>query len=143
MKRQITVGQELPPLIKGPISHVDLVKYAGASGDFNPIHTVESFAKEVGLGGVIAHGMLTMAYVGQLLTDFAGNEADLLDFSVRFRAMVRPGDTITCLGTITKVEPVASGLLASIQVSAQTQNGEVAVKGSAVLRFDQGEVDVK
>ncbi len=137
MKRQIDAGMQLPDLVKGPVTQIDLVKYSGASGDFNPIHTVESFAKEVGLGGVIAHGMLTMAYVGQLLTDFAGNDADLIDFGVRFRAMVRPGDTITCKGIVTKVEPLERGLLAVIQVNAQTQSGDVAVKGNATLRFDQ------
>lgn len=137
MKRQVEVGMELPELVKGPVTHTDLVKYSGASGDYNPIHTVESFAKAVGLGGVIAHGMLTMAYVGQLLTDYASNDADLVDYGVRFRSMVRPGDTITCKGTIVKVDPSDKGLLAYIQVQALTQNNEVVIKGNATLRFDR------
>jgi acyl dehydratase len=128
------VGFELPILVKGPVKHIDLVKYSGASGDFNPIHTVESFAQEVGLGGVIAHGMLTMAYVGQLLTDFAGLDADLVDFMIRFRAMVRPGDTVTCRGKIADVIADQKGSLVKLQVSAENQNGEVVVKGTATLR---------
>lgn len=125
------VGYELQPLQKGPVTPIDLVKYSGASGDFNPIHTVDSYAREVGLGGVIAHGMLTMAYVGQLLTDFAGLDADVEDFSVRFRAMVRPGDVITCKGKVTDVQ----GTLVKLQVSAENDRGEVVVKGSAALRL--------
>ncbi len=129
------LGAMLPELRKGPITRLDLVKYAGASGDFNPIHTIEEFAVAAGLGGVIAHGMLSMAYVGQLLTDFAGLDADLVDFGVRFRAMVRLGDEVICSGTVTKVEERADGEYADLQVAAKNQRGEFVIKGSATIRY--------
>ncbi len=128
-------GQELPTLRKGPVQRIDLVKYAGASGDYNPIHTVESYAREVGFGDVIAHGMLTMAYVGQMLTDFARDEADLGEFTVRFRAVVRPGDVLECRGQVTDVAKDGDGFLAKVQVSAVNQAGEAVVKGTARLRY--------
>ncbi len=99
----VSAGDDLPELVKGPISEVQLVRYAGACGDFNPIHTVPRVAEEVGLEGVIAHGMLIMAYAGQMLTDFAGPGA-LRRFKVRFSGMTRPGETVVCRGTVTAVE---------------------------------------
>ncbi len=99
----VSVGDELPELVKGPISEVQLVRYAGASGDFNPIHTVPRVAEEVGLDGVIAHGMLIMAFAGQMLTDWAGPGA-LRQFKVRFSGMTRPGETVVCRGRVTAVE---------------------------------------
>jgi acyl dehydratase len=73
------------------ITRLDLVKYAGASGDFNPIHWSDRFAASVGLPGVIAHGLLTMALVGRALTEWAGNPAGIVDVNVRFaRPIVVP-----------------------------------------------------
>ena len=129
------VGTKLAKLEKGPITRLDLVKYAGASGDFNPIHTIEEFAHSAGLSGVIAHGMLSMAYVGQMITDFAGLDADLVDFGVRFRAMVRPGDQVICEGTVAKVEEQADGEYVYLQVNAQTQEGQLVIKGNATLKY--------
>ncbi len=129
------VGTSLPTLVKGPITKMDLVKYSGASGDFNPIHTIEEFAEQAGLGGIIAHGMLSMAYVGQVVTDFAGIDADLVDFGVRFRAMVRPGDKVICKGTVSKVEEKEDGEYVYLQVIAETENNQVVIKGNATLRY--------
>src|SRR5262245_33853087 len=61
----VNVGDELPPLVKGPIQQIQLTRYAGASGDFNPIHQDDEFAKAAGMGGVFAHGMLSMGFVAQ------------------------------------------------------------------------------
>lgn len=129
------VGTSLPTLVKGPISKMDLVKYSGASGDFNPIHTIEEFAEQAGLGGIIAHGMLSMAYVGQMVTDFAGMDADLVDFGVRFRAMVRPGDKVICKGTVNKVEEKDDGEYVYLQVMAETESNQLVIKGNATLRY--------
>jgi acyl dehydratase len=93
------MGCELTPVEKGTISHTQLVRYAGASGDFNPIHTVVPFAEKVGLGGVIAHGMMIMGYIGQAIGAWFHPD-QLLHFSVRFQAMTRPGEAITIKGTI-------------------------------------------
>jgi acyl dehydratase len=75
------------------VTRLDLVKYAGASGDFNPIHWNDRFAAAVGLPGVIAHGLLTMALVGRALTGWAGNPAGIVDFNVRFTRPVVVPDT--------------------------------------------------
>ena len=68
----VQVGDALPPLVKGPIQQIQLTRYAGASLDFNPIHQDDEFARAAGMGGVFAHGMLSMGFVAQALTDWAG-----------------------------------------------------------------------
>lgn len=124
-------GQTLGPLEKPPVTKTQLVMYSGASGDFNPIHTVEEFAREVGLGGVIAHGMLTMAFVGQMLTDLMGPDGDLRKFGIRFAGMVRPGDVITCAGEVKDVRSEDGRQVVNCQVWGTTQAGEKAVIGQA------------
>ena len=93
------VGYTFEPLHKEEITHTQLVRYAGASGDFNPIHTVEPFAEAAGLGGVIAHGMLIMGFVGQAIGQWFSND-QLLKFNSRFKAMTRPGEKITVQGRV-------------------------------------------
>ena len=88
----VAVGTELPEQTF-PVTRADLVRYAGASGDFNPIHWNERFATGVGLPGVIAHGMLTMALAGRAVTRWAGDPAALVEYHVRFgRPVVVPDD---------------------------------------------------
>ncbi|MGK7379687.1 MaoC/PaaZ C-terminal domain-containing protein [Planococcus sp. 1R117A] len=99
------IGYEFPPLEKEEITHTQLVKYAGASGDFNPIHTVVPFAEEAGLNGAIAHGMLIMGFIGQAIGAWFP-EQDLAELSVRFKAMTRPGEAITITGEIVEEHPV-------------------------------------
>jgi acyl dehydratase len=96
----VEVGEEIPQLVKPPVTHLQLVRYAGASGDFNPLHTDPKVGEEIGTGGIIAHGMLIMGFVGQLLSDYVGPEA-LRKFGVRFKGMTRLGDVITCTGKVT------------------------------------------
>ncbi|RNF38929.1 MaoC/PaaZ C-terminal domain-containing protein [Planococcus salinus] len=92
-------GHEFPVLEKEEITHTQLVRYAGASGDFNPIHTVVPAAEKAGLGGVIAHGMLLMGFVGQAIGTWFPDQ-EMTEFSVRFKAMTRPGEQITVTGQI-------------------------------------------
>ncbi|MBF8376638.1 MaoC family dehydratase N-terminal domain-containing protein [Alicyclobacillus mali] len=128
-------GDHLTPLIKPPVSKIQLVKYSGASGDFNPIHTVEEFAKAAGLGGVIAHGMLTMGFVAQMLTDEVGEAGELLSFGVRFVDMVRPGDIITCDGVVQEVKEEEGYQVVTCDVWAQKSPGDVrVVQGTATFR---------
>ncbi|MGY0059468.1 MaoC family dehydratase [Streptomyces sp. LZ34] len=88
----VEVGTELPAQ-EFPVTRADLVRYAGASGDFNPIHWNEKFAKEVGLPDVIAHGMFTMAEAGRVVTDWAGDPAAVVEYGVRFtKPVVVPND---------------------------------------------------
>src|SRR3989475_12478474 len=95
----VTVGDELPRLVKGPIEQIQLTRYAGASGDFNPIHQDEAFARAAGMGGVFAHGMLSMGFVAQAITDWAG-AGTVRKLGVRFAALVRPTDVVTPLGRV-------------------------------------------
>ena len=88
------------PVRKWVLSHIQIRQYAEASGDFNPIHLDDNYARLAGLEGVIAHGMLTMAQMAAMLTDWIGKEGEISKFNVRFEQMVRPGDMIKCSGVI-------------------------------------------
>ncbi|MBT2382595.1 MaoC family dehydratase [Streptomyces sp. ISL-11] len=88
----VEVGQELPTR-SFPVTRADLVRYAGASGDFNPIHWNEKFAKEVGLPDVIAHGMFTMAEAARVVTDWVGDPGAVVEYGVRFtKPVIVPND---------------------------------------------------
>lgn len=116
----VNVGDDLPELVKGPVSETQLVRYSGASGDFNPIHTVPSVAQSVGLEGIIAHGMLIMAFGGQLLTGWAG-AGSVRQYKVRFSGMTRPSETVICRGQVTeKVEHDGQALV----------RGRLTIKGA-------------
>ncbi len=127
----VRVGDHLPQLVKAPVTHLQLVRYAGASGDFNPLHTDAKIGEMIGTGGIIAHGMLIMGFVGQFLSDAVGPNA-LRKFGVRFKGMTRIGDEITCIGTITeKYEADGEGRIGG-RVQAIDQNGDVKVAGTFV-----------
>src|SRR6202171_2491244 len=120
------VGDEIPKLVKEPMTHLRLVRYAGASGDFNPLHTDPKVGDMIGTGGIIAHGMLIMGFVGQLLSDYVGPAA-LRKFGVRFKGMTHLDDESTCTGTITeKYKADNEGRIAG-KVQAVDQNGDVKV----------------
>lgn len=95
----MNVGYRFKPLHKDEVTHTQLVRYSGASGDFNPIHTVEHAGVKSGLGGVIAHGMLIMGFIGQAIGTWFSIE-QLAKFNVRFRGMTKPGEKITVQGKI-------------------------------------------
>ncbi len=128
---EVKVGDAIPPLTKDPVTHLQLVRYAGASGDFNPLHTDPKVGEMIGTGGIIAHGMLIMGFVGQMLSDFIEPQA-LRKFGVRFKGMTHLGDVITCTGTITeKYEADGEGRIAG-KVQATDQTGDVKVIGTFV-----------
>ena len=123
----LTVGEELAPH-NFPITRELLVSYANASGDQNPIHQNEEFAKSVGLPDVIAHGMLTMALAGKYVSDIAGSAA-VKEFSARFtKPVVVPANTTVELTVSAKVASIESGL-AKIEITAAV--GDVKVLGMA------------
>jgi acyl dehydratase len=127
----VQVGDAIPKLVKSPLSHLQLVRYAGASGDFNPLHTDPKIGELIGVGGIIGHGMLTMGFVGQMLSDYVGPTA-LRKFGVRFKGMTHLDDVISCTGTITeKYETDGEARIAG-KVQAADQNGEVKVAGTFV-----------
>ena len=123
-------GDELTPLVKEPVTRLQLVQYAGASGDFNPIHWDPERGQEMGLGGVIAHGMLSMGFLGQFVAQVAGPRR-VRRLKVRFAAMVRPGDELTCRGT---VRSVADGT-ATLDVWAENSEGEKVTTGEAEVEI--------
>src|SRR6202162_2215851 len=123
----------MPALVKGPIQQIQLTRYAGASGDFNPIHQDDAFAKAAGMGGVFAHGMLSMGFVAQSVTDWVG-VGTVRKVSVRFAGLVRLGDVITCRGTVTAKRPARDGQtenLADLELWAENQKSEKVITGRA------------
>ena len=128
----VKVGDALPDLVKPAIERIQLVKYAGASGDFNRIHVEEGFAVGAGYPSVFAHGMLSMAFLGQLLSDWAG-PARVRRLQTRFKAITWPGDIVTCHGEVTALREEGGERLAELKLWATTQKGMVTVEGSATV----------
>ncbi|MCD6571504.1 MAG: hypothetical protein J7L53_12450 [Deltaproteobacteria bacterium] len=124
----INVGDAMPELVKGPIQKLQHVMYAGASGDFNPLHTDDDFAKAIGMDGVIAHGMLIMGFVGQAITSWIPRKY-LKKFGVRFAGMTKPNNTITVTGKVTDRRVEAGENLITCEVVAQDENGDVKITG--------------
>jgi acyl dehydratase len=132
----IETGAELPP-VTYPVSRLSLVKYCGASGDFNVIHWNERIAKSVGLPDVIAHGMFTMAQAGRFVTDWAGPQAVVTDFGVRFSSMVvvpddDAGATIDVSG---QVEEKLDDNRVTIALTARSAGTKVLTRARAVVRL--------
>lgn len=134
----IVVGAELPAQ-DFPISRDDLVRYAGASRDFNPIHWNERFAKSVGLPDVIAHGMFTMASAIRVVTDWAGDPGAVVEYSVRFtRPVVVPypdGATLHVAGT---VRTVRDDGLVEVELTCTVEGQTVLARARAVVRVPAG-----
>ena len=128
----VNVGDALPDLVKGPIPQIQLTRYAGASGDFNPIHQDDEFAKAAGMGGVFGHGMLTMGFVGQCVTDWAG-AGTVKKLGVRFAGLVRLKDVITCKGRVLDKSSKNGTHLVDLELWAQNQKGEKVVTGKATV----------
>src|SRR5256886_17478499 len=128
----VTVGDELPRLVKGPIEQIQLTRYAGASGDFNPIHQDEAFARAAGMGGVFAHGMLSMGFVAQAITDWAG-AGTVRKVGVRFAALVRLTDVVTCRGRVLSKPSKDDADLVFPEAGAANQRREKVVRGRATV----------
>lgn len=127
--RDVKDGDELPAFVVENLTRTDLVRYAGASGDFNPIHHDEEFARMAGNPSVFGHGMLTAAFVARCVTDYVGVE-NLRRYKVRFATRVWPGDSITCKGKVTRAYDEGSERRIDGEVVALNQKGEAAVTGS-------------
>ena len=124
-------GDEVPKFVVEKISRTDIVKYAGASGDFNPIHHDQTFAEAAGYPTVFAHGMLNAGFVSKCIADYVGRE-NLRVFRVSFRSQVWPGDTITCGGKVTRKFEEKGEKKIEGDLVATNQKGEVAIQGSFV-----------
>ncbi len=128
----IVVGSQMPSLTTTPLTETQLVRYSGASGDFNPIHTVHHVAEQAGLGGVITHGMLVMGLVGRAITDWVG-VAPLRQFKVRFVGISKPGHIITVKGTVVEKMVVDGEHRMRCELSADDQHGHQKINGSFVV----------
>ncbi len=128
---EVTPGQKLDQVVH-TIERADLVRYAGASGDFNPIHWNDEWARSVGLPGVIAHGMFSMGVAARIISAFAGDPAAIKRLRVRFSAMIQPGQTLTVSGEVGAVD----GRRVSIRFWGEDESGNrVVSKGEAELEL--------
>lgn len=127
---ELDVGKSLPSQQLEPVSKLDLIMYAGASGDYNPIHTIEEEAEKAGLPGIIAHGMWTMGNLSKIFTLYV-NEGFVQKFSTRFSGMVFLNDVITLDAKL--VDKKGKDLL--FETRALNQDQSVVLKGNAVFRM--------
>jgi acyl dehydratase len=125
----IKVGDELPKLVVDSVSRTDFVRYAGASGDFVPLHYDQTFVEMAGIPTVFAQGMFTAGLLSRCLTDYVG-AGNVRKFKVRFATRVWPEDTVTCRGKVTsKLEQDGERLIEG-ELEVVNQKGEAAIKGS-------------
>lgn len=129
---EITVGTEIPALELPPITRATLALYAGASGDHNPVHIDLDFAKSAGMPDVFAHGMLSMAYLGRMLTNWQP-QANLRKFSNRFASITHVQDVITCKGQVVEILEKNGESLARCEIQATKENGEQTLIGEALV----------
>ncbi|MBT3273369.1 MAG: dehydratase [Spirochaetales bacterium] len=130
----VSEGDKIPALKKEPITQLQLVKYAGASGDFNPIHTVPEYAKEAGLDGTIAHGMLVMGMLGQMISGWVGVKP-VVKYGVSFRAMTKPGDILTATGEVKKKYEKDGSNFIDCTVRIADEQDEVKVEGKVSVKL--------
>lgn len=128
----LNVGDTHSERLVEDLKRTQIVMYAGASGDYNPVHTDEVFTTKVaGYPSVFAHGMLTMGMTGKMLTNYVG-DGRLTEYGVRFTSQVFPGDTLDATATVTGV---ADGIV-DLDISTVNQNGVEVLKGTAKARVD-------
>ena len=126
----LTVGAEIPELVKHPTTR-QLVQYAGAQGDFYEIHYDQEFARSVALPGVILHGLLKAAFLGQVITDWLGDRGVLKTFEVSYRGIDVPGRPYRCRGRIAKVD----GRSVELDVWGEDPTGNRTTVGSATVEM--------
>jgi acyl dehydratase len=129
-KQPIRVGMELPALVLPPITRTTLALFAGSSGDHNPIHVDIDVAKSAGLDDVFAHGMLSMGYLGRLLTNWVPQQ-QIRSFRVRFAAITPVHATPTCTGRVVSVD----GDEATLELTVALDDGTVTLTGDAVVEI--------
>ncbi len=126
----VKVGDELPELLKHPTTR-QLVQYAGAQGDFYEIHYDQDYARGVGLPGVILHGLLKAGFLGQLVTEWLGDQGTLKSFEVSYRGIDQPGHPYRCRGRVSRVE----GREVELEVWGEDESGTRTTVGSAVVEM--------
>ena len=127
---ELTVGRVFEQVVVEDITRTQIVMYAGAGGDFNPLHHDEVFAQAAGYPSVFAHGMLTMGLTGRLVTDTVGIDK-LLSYGGRFTSQVWPGDTLTATATVEALNEVDGRSVVDLVLSTKNQNGVEVFSGRA------------
>lgn len=132
----LSEGFVLPAITKQPITQVQIAKFAGASGDFNPIHLDSDFAQKNGLESTISHGMLVMGIIGQLISSTFKMES-VQKFSINFIKVTKPGDILTVNGTIKKKYELDNCKYIACELFVkEIQSNEIKASGQAVLKFN-------
>ena len=124
---ELKVGEALKEIQLDPVDRITLIKYAGASGDYNPIHTIDEEAKKAGLPGIIAHGMWTMGNLAKLFTEFY-EEGFIQDYRIRFKGMVFLNDVVTLQAELAE----ENENILTFKVRAVNQNGNEVIKGDVL-----------
>jgi acyl dehydratase len=132
----VAVGDLLPPLSLAPINRTTLALFAGASGDHNPIHIDIDFARRAGMPDVFAQGMLSMAYLGRLLTRWLP-QSQLRSFSARFVAVTHLGNEVRCSGRVVAIEDHDGERCARISLSTENQFGQPKMLGEAIVAIGE------
>lgn len=127
----IAVGSEITPLVKQPDTR-QLVMWAGASGDYNPIHYDKDFAQSRGLPGVIVHGQLICSFLGQLMSDWIGEQGSLKKLTCSYKGMNFPGETVTAKGKVIKKYVEDGEHCAECNIWAENPKGEKTASGMAI-----------
>jgi acyl dehydratase len=128
----VKVGDELPRYVHESVTRTDLVKYAGASGDYNPMHHDETLTKAAGLPSVFAHGMFSMGLLSNVLVNWGG-AGSVKRYDVQFRAITWPGDPVTCTGKVTAKREEGGQRLVDVELQCETKPGTRSIIGSATL----------
>jgi peroxisomal enoyl-CoA hydratase 2 len=133
----IEVGSTSPEVVVEDVGREDFVRYAGASGDFNPIHYDEPFAQEAGQPGVFGQGMLTAGYAAHVVADWFGL-VNVTRFDVRFQARLWPGDTVTASGEVSDVDRHKSAVTVVADLVVTNQDGEELIVGEVEAELPPG-----
>ncbi len=134
----VKVGDRIPELTLPPVTRHTLALYCGASGDHNPIHVDQDFARSAGMPDVFAHGMLSMAYLGRMLTRWQP-QSQLRKFTSRFVAMTQVGDVVSCHGQVVELFTENNEQRVRLEISVTKQNGEVTLTGEAIVMVHSGD----
>ena len=133
---ELKVGDTYSECLVEDLKRTQIVQYAGASGDYNPLHTDEIFTTEVAkYPSVFAHGMLTMGMTGRMLTNYVG-DGRLKKFGVRFTSQVWPGDTLNATATVAGIAEDDGEQVVNLEVETTNQDGVVVMRGQASARVD-------
>ena len=128
------VGDELVEHVCGPITRPTLALYCGGSGDHNPIHVDSDFAKKSGMPDVFAHGMLSMAYLGQLLTNWV-DQSQLREYGVRFTSITPVNETVTCKGKVVEKMEIDGEPCVKLELTTEIDDGTKTLMGDAIVGF--------